>query len=217
MDELLELIEREINPGHVGPFYKTVDWKRPIKIVGFHTQIDLREPAPGDPFYETWAKHLAEVVPETMCGPAISNTKLALDPRPFCDFTAPDTSRCRFSCAPMFTTYYQDVLQRAYAPCHAKESPSCCAYASFCPSETCTMLKAWGCHDPNTAFPNYYIAYSILDLTADEYTVDTFGLQADGKELVKANLGIGYTKTKTDIFYGYILIQFAYTPPPQPT
>lgn len=205
MDKLMETIENEIRRHFSGILYKEIELERPVKIVGYATEIGLKVETPDDPFYPEWRKLLSLIVPKYMCGPSISGINIVTDRRTDCPIEQLSTSLCMYGCAPIFVLYDQQIPIRTYPPCHGKDSPACCNLASYCPSETCTMLRGYGCKDE---YDNYYITYSILDLTTDEYTFNGMGLNADTQKLLDVTTGI-YKKTRDDILYAYIRIIFA--------
>lgn len=205
MDKLMETIENEIRGHFSGMLYKEIELERPVKIVGYASQIGLKVETPDDPFYPEWRKLLSTIVPKYMCGPYISGANIVTDRRTDCPMEPISTNLCRYGCAPIFVLYYNQTPIRTYPPCHAIESPTCCDLASYCPSETCTMLRGYGCKNE---FDYYYITYSILDLTTDEYTFDGMGLNADTEKLLDTRTGT-YTKKRDDILYAYIRIIFS--------
>ncbi len=73
------------------------------------------------------------------------------------------------------------------------------------------MIKARACQTKAPPCPCYYsLGYSFLDLSSDTYSFYQYELLADDRSLLYVTLDKTYTKGSTDIFYGYLLINFEY-------
>jgi len=179
---------------------------RVVKALGLKTQLLPASVAnPEDPFYNSWAEAIATLVGKHLCGPNIPGAKLYKDPIPLCSFPDVDTSNCEYSCAPIMVLGMGSV--EAYLPpCHGKESPACSAYVNEI--DRCVMVKSVGC--PSTGVQAYNVAYSMLDLSNRNYTINYTELYYNDKRLLRIDLNTPFQKTSDQIAYIYLQVDFPF-------
>jgi hypothetical protein len=213
MSEVLDLVWDLIKDPPVGEHYieMPVNYggqKRTLKVVGYRSLVSVN--TPEDPIGKELAYHISNYIAETLCGPQISGVKLVADQRPMCSFVTPTTDRCVYNCAPILEIRDRDGLPMiSMPPCHGKESPSCVKYAGA--TEVCITLKARACETTSVNNkPAFATAFSFLDTTVASYEIAQYVLKADDKSLAYVTFSTPRTKTRDDIIYGYLRLDFEY-------
>jgi hypothetical protein len=205
LEKVTEKIVEALKASNETVIYDKVE-DRPIAALGIKTQL---LPAsvinPDDPFYNSWAQAVAMLIGKHLCGPNIPGTRLQKDPIPLCSFSDIDTSSCEYTCGPILVLGMGST--EAYLPpCHGKESPACSPYVNE--TERCVMVKSVGC--PTTGSQAYNVAYSVLDLSDRNYTVNYVELYYNDKRLLRVDLSTPFSKSSDQIGYIYLQIDFPF-------